>query len=107
MSVEAKTLAETLQTQADVKRLTREQLMEIAGDDSIPKDVRRRWIMWWFAADKEEVRAAWEQTMEKLGVPKDLQPVGAKRLQEMFLAAGMKPEDNELSRAIIAMREEE
>ncbi len=106
MTVDTKALAETLQTQADVKRLTREQLMEIAGDESIPKDVRRRWIMWWFAADKEEVRRAWEQTMEKLGVPKDLKPVGAKRLREMFLAEGIKPEDNEFSRGIIEMREE-
>ncbi len=76
MSVETKAWAETLQTQADVKRLTREQLMEVAGDESIPKDVRRRWVMWWFVADKEEVRAAWGKVMEQLGVPKDLKPVG-------------------------------
>jgi hypothetical protein len=34
------------------------------------------------------------------------EPVGAEKLQEMMLACGINPEDNEFSREIIAMREE-
>jgi hypothetical protein len=34
------------------------------------------------------------------------QAIGAEKLQEMFTACGIKPEDNEFSRGIIAMREE-
>lgn len=34
------------------------------------------------------------------------QPVGVEKLREMMAACGIKPEDNEFSREIIAMREE-
>jgi hypothetical protein len=48
--------------------------------------------------------AGWRAFMEGLGIKR--QPVGAKKLREMLLQAGMKPEDNEFSRGIIAMRDE-
>ena len=34
------------------------------------------------------------------------EPVGSEKLREMMAACGIKPEDNEFSREIIAMREE-
>ncbi len=53
-----------------------------------------------------EVVAAWDKAMAEMGIPK-LEPVGAEKLQEMMLAAGIKPEDNEFSREIIRQREGE
>jgi hypothetical protein len=34
------------------------------------------------------------------------QPIGAEKVQEMVAACGFRPEDNEFSRGIVAMREE-
>jgi hypothetical protein len=51
-----------------------------------------------------EVAAGWRRFMETLGIPG--QPIGAKKLREMLLDAGINPNANELSREIIAMREE-
>ena len=36
----------------------------------------------------------------------DMKPIGAKKLRELMIKDGIKPEDNEASRGIIAMREE-
>jgi len=52
----------------------------------------------------EAVVAAWNKVMEDLGIRGE--PIGAKKLREMLIAHGIKPEDNEFSREIIAMREE-
>jgi hypothetical protein len=48
--------------------------------------------------------AAWAKAMQEMGISGE--PVGAEKLQEMMAACGFKPEDNALSREIIAMREE-
>jgi hypothetical protein len=48
--------------------------------------------------------AAWNAALKEMGI--EGEPVGAKKLQEMMLAAGINPEDNEFSRGIIEMREE-
>jgi hypothetical protein len=46
----------------------------------------------------------WRKFMEELGIQG--KPMGAKKLREMLLQAGINPHDNEFSRGIIAMREE-
>ncbi|MCI0525459.1 MAG: hypothetical protein L0Y75_09380 [Acidobacteria bacterium] len=48
--------------------------------------------------------AGWAKAMEELGISGE--PIGAEKVQEMFVACGVKPEDNEFSRGIIEMREE-
>jgi hypothetical protein len=48
--------------------------------------------------------AAWEKAMREMGIPK-VEPIGAEKVQEMMIAEGIRPEDNEFSRAITAMRE--
>ncbi len=51
-----------------------------------------------------EIKAIWARMLERLGIHN--KPIGAKKLQEMMLASGIKPEDNILSRGIIEAREE-
>ena len=47
-----------------------------------------------------------DELFKKWGID-DMEPIGAKKLRELILADGIiKPEDNEFSRGIIAMREE-
>jgi len=48
--------------------------------------------------------AGWKKFMKQLGIKG--KPIGAKKLQEMAVREGIKPENNEFSRGIIAMREE-
>jgi hypothetical protein len=57
-------------------------------------------------ADRQQaaVTKAAETAFKKMGI--DVQPVGAEKLQEMMIAAGIRPEENIASREIIAMREE-
>jgi hypothetical protein len=55
-------------------------------------------------ASRATVVAAWQRFLTNLGIAG--QPVGAKKLRERMLAAGMNPADNSFSREIIAMREE-
>ena len=52
----------------------------------------------------EEIKAIWARALEQMGIRGE--PIGAKKLREMMLAEGIKPEDNILSRGIIEMREE-
>jgi hypothetical protein len=56
-------------------------------------------------ADKEPLRRAFDELLTSMGIV-HVRPVGALRLQEMMLAAGVKPEENLFSRGIIDMREE-
>lgn len=56
------------------------------------------------AASREDVVAGWKKLLDNLGIQG--QPIGAKKLRELLLAHGVKPDDNECSRDIIAMREE-
>jgi hypothetical protein len=51
-----------------------------------------------------EFVAGWRQFMEEQAIQG--KPIGAKKLREMALQHGVKPEDNEFSRGILAMREE-
>lgn len=44
-----------------------------------------------------------KQVFEQMGILEE--PIGAEKLQEMMAARGVKPEDNILSRDLIAMRE--
>lgn len=55
-------------------------------------------------ASQAEFAAGWAKAMKEMGI--EGQPIGAEKLQEMIAACGFKPEDNEFSREIIAMREE-
>ena len=48
--------------------------------------------------------AAWIKALEQMGIRG--QPIGAENVQAMIAACGFKPEDNEFSRGIIAMRKE-
>jgi benzoyl-CoA reductase/2-hydroxyglutaryl-CoA dehydratase subunit BcrC/BadD/HgdB len=53
---------------------------------------------------KEKQRQAFAKLFEKMGIHGE--PIGAENVQKMIAACGIKPEDNEFSRGIIAMREE-
>jgi hypothetical protein len=48
--------------------------------------------------------AAWKKMLQDLGIP-EVEPIPAEELQQMMIDEGIRPEDNEFSRAIIAMRE--
>ena len=54
---------------------------------------------------KEEIRRGFREFMRQAGI-EEREPIGAVQLRQMLLAEGIRPEDNEFSRAIIAMREE-
>ena len=54
--------------------------------------------------EQAEALAVWERVKEQMGIHGE--PIGAKKLREMMLARGIKPEDNILSRGIIEAREE-
>ena len=56
------------------------------------------------ALSQPQMAAAWAKALQEMGITGE--PVGAEKLQEMMAACGIKPEDNVLSREIIAMREE-
>jgi hypothetical protein len=56
------------------------------------------------AAQREQTVRAWDEAMAAMGISG--QPIGAKALQELLIAEGINPEDNEFSRGIIEMREE-
>jgi hypothetical protein len=51
-----------------------------------------------------EFVAGWTKFMEEVGIQG--KPLGAKKLRAMLLQSGIKPDANEFSRGIIAMREE-
>jgi hypothetical protein len=48
--------------------------------------------------------AGWKELVESLGVQG--KPIGARKLRELLLQQGIKAENNEFSRGVIAMREE-
>jgi hypothetical protein len=57
-----------------------------------------RWV------DKASWKEWFDQWFQQIGIV--VRPIGAEKLQEMMLQAGVRPEDNLLSHGIIAMREE-
>jgi hypothetical protein len=56
------------------------------------------------ALNQERLAAGWAAAMREMGITG--KPVGAEKLQEMMIAEGVNPEDNQFSRGIIEMREE-
>lgn len=50
------------------------------------------------------VVAAWQTVRQQLDLQG--QPIGAKQFRQRLIASGMNPDDNSLSRELIAMREE-
>ncbi len=56
------------------------------------------------ALNQERIAAGWAAAMREMGISGE--PVGAEKLQEMMIAEGINPEDNDFSRGIIEMREE-
>jgi DNA/RNA-binding domain of Phe-tRNA-synthetase-like protein len=57
-------------------------------------------------AHHEESVRAWDKAMAEMGVDVSVPPIGAEALQQMLIAEGINPADNEFSRGIIEMREE-
>ena len=55
-------------------------------------------------ASQTRISKAWDELMVKWGI--HVVPIAMEALQEQLRAAGIKEEDNEFSRAIIAAREE-
>lgn len=55
---------------------------------------------------KKGRHAPLDDLRRSLGIPTDLEPIGAKAIREMMLADGVRPEDRILSSEIIRMREE-
>ncbi len=55
--------------------------------------------------NQESVSRAAHQLLKTLGI-EDLEPIGAQQVRQMMLDEGIREEDNEFSREIIAMREE-
>jgi hypothetical protein len=54
--------------------------------------------------NQERLAAGWAAAMREMGISGA--PISAEKLQEMMIAEGVNPEDNEFSRGIIEMREE-
>lgn len=66
-------------------------------------------VQWLEAIRRENAatpQALHDAVRRALGIPGDLEPVGAKKLREMMIADGIRPEDCLTSRDIIRMREE-
>jgi hypothetical protein len=55
-------------------------------------------------ANQSIISAGVAKAFAEMGIT--AKPIGAEKVQEMTRACGIKPEDNEISRGIIAMREE-
>jgi hypothetical protein len=55
-------------------------------------------------ANQEAFAAGARQALAEMGIA--AQPIGADKVQQLVAACGFRPEDNEFSRGIIAMREE-
>jgi hypothetical protein len=72
---------------------------EIGNRTSTVSDVLNK-----YTVDQSVISAGIDKAFKEMGIQG--QPVGAQKLQEMVAACGVKPEDNEFSREIIAMREE-
>lgn len=65
------------------------------------KEYRPTGIQW---ADRADWKEWFDEWFQQIGIV--AQPIGADRLQTLMLQEGVRPEDNLLSRGIIAMREE-
>jgi hypothetical protein len=57
-------------------------------------------------ASQPAISAGLDELREQLGIPRDFKPMSLEEMREQMIAEGVKPEDRELSREIIRMREE-
>ncbi len=82
-----------------------EELIEVRQEleqlTARPKQRRLGDVQW---VDKASWEAWFDEWFQQMGIT--AQPIGAEKLQELMLQEGVQPEDNLLSRGIIAMREE-
>lgn len=80
----------------------RQRLGQLATTpESRTKEDRLSGIRW---VDKAGWKEWFDRWFQQIGIT--AQPMGAEKLQEMMLREGVRPEENLLSRGIIAMREE-
>lgn len=86
-------------------KILQQRLDEIAPDPPMPAHVRDTPLLRKAYLQQAAVTEATGRAFKKMGID-DVQPVGAEKLQEMMIAAGIKPEENIASREIMRMREE-
>jgi hypothetical protein len=55
-------------------------------------------------ANRAALSASWTHAMKQMGIQGE--PIAPEKLRDLIEAAGVRPEENEFSRAIIAMRGE-
>lgn len=79
------------------------QLLEKPPADETPAERGAR-LLREAKVSQAAISAAVAKAFEEMGITGE--PIGAEKVQEMMLACGIKPEDNEFSRGIIEMREE-
>jgi hypothetical protein len=90
-----------VQVEQEVARLRR--FLEKPPADETPAERGAR-LLREAKASQAAISAAVAKAFEEMGITGE--PIGAEKVQEMTRACGIKPEDNEFSRAIIEMREE-
>lgn len=90
-----------VQVEQELARLQR--LLEKPPADETPAERGAR-LLREAKASQAAISAAVAKAFEEMGITGE--PIGAEKVQEMMLACGIKPEDNEFSRGIIEMREE-
>ncbi len=61
-------------------------------------------VMAYYRKDKKEGAKIFREVLEKMGIA-DVEPIPIEQLQARMVRNGIRPEDNEFSRAIIAERE--
>lgn len=80
----------------------RQELEQLAATaESWSRERRLGSVQW---VDKAGWGAWFDEWFQQIGIT--AQPIGAKKLQELMLQEGIRPEDNLLSQGVIAMREE-
>lgn len=79
------------------------QMLECWAKDETPAQRGAR-LLREAKANQGVISAAVARAYAELGITG--QPIGAENVQKMVAACGFKPEDNEFSRGIVAMREE-
>ncbi|MBC8233667.1 hypothetical protein H8E77_29320 [bacterium] len=85
----------------------RRQLQQVAETKKITdftSDTKQMSLLGRSRQNKEKQRQAFAKLFERMGIHGE--PIGAENVQKMIAACGIKPEYNEFSRGIIAMREE-
>jgi len=85
---------------------TRRQPALLSDDPAVQAELREAGARLLREAEAQRAQTvrAWDEAMAAMGISG--QPIGAEQLQQMLIAEGINPEDNEFSRALVAMREE-